>query len=179
MAAEAMRKVDYANADFYGSAAPVLEPYTEPAQNPQGAPLPQERPLPRARPREKAEQRAPAVSLFAVFGTVFAGILMVFVMLAQINYNEVAGDIIRLNRQMNELKEQERRLEIEFESVIDMKEIERYARDSLGMSKPDMDQVAIIRSMPVDRAEIIPVSRDSDTFGGFTSFISSLLDYFR
>jgi hypothetical protein len=104
---------------------------------------------------------------------------MLFVVLAQISYNEIASETVRLNAQLTELKEQERKLEISFESVIDIKEVERYARDTLGMSRPDADQVAIIQSIPIDRAVIIDSEGEEGILSGLGSFLSSLLDYFR
>jgi len=180
MAAEAARTLEYTESYFYGSAAPAREPYAEPAPRPIATPLPQER----LRQREdafdaEAAQKAPAISLFAVFGAVFAGILMIFVMLAQINFNAIAAETVRLNTQLGELMEQERKLSIQFESVIDMKEVERYAKDVLGMSKPDADQVAVIHAVRFDRAEIIDSGGDESALNGFGSFISSLMEYFK
>jgi len=136
-----------------------------------------------ARPGERVREKeyaiaAPGVSLFAVFGSLFVASLMVFVVLAQISYKETASETIRLTAQLTGLVEQQRILEISFESVIDMKEVERYARDVLGMSKPDYDQIAVIISAQRDRAEVIR-SEEVGILRGFGSFISSLFEYFR
>jgi len=181
MASEAARVLDYTGSAYYGSAAPARAPYpyVEPEVKPADIPVTREQPRTRQRAREAAVRRAPSVSLFAGFGTVFAGILMIFVVLAQINYNEITAEMVRLNTHLEGLMEQERRLEIEFESAIDMKKIEQYARDSLGMSKPDADQIAVIRGMPMDSAEIIDNSDEQGTLSSLGSFISSLLEYFR
>ena len=181
--AEAARVLDYLDSDYYGTAAPALapygQPYTEPVAPPAEEPTTREQTRPRERAREIAEQNAPAVSLFAVFGAVFVSILMIFVVLAQINYTELAGEIVRLNAQLSELIEEERKLEIEFENAIDMKEVEMYARDTLGMSKPDADQIAIIRSLPSDSAEILSNGGAENTLSGFGAFLQSLLEYLR
>ena len=179
MAAEAARVLNYPGSRYYGTAAPARAPYIRPVARPVEIPAPQERIRTGARTKEASAQSAPSVSLFAIFGALLAGVLMVFVMLAQISYNEIAGEAVRLNTQLAALSEQERRLEIQFESVIDMKEIERYARDTLGMSKPDADQVAIVRSMPIDNAEIIANNDEDGLMSDFGSFISSLFKYFR
>ena len=179
MAAEGARKLDYPVGGYYDSTAPVRAPYTEPEVEPAEAPAPHEQTRPREKTKEAGARNAPTLSLFAVFGTVFACVLMVFVVLAQINFSEIAGETVRLNAQLNELMEQERRLEIEFENAIDMKKIEMYARDTLGMSKPDSDQASVVRSIPIDSAEIINSGGEADALSGFGSFISSLLEYFR
>ena len=178
MAAEAARTLDYSASAYYGSAAPAEAPYARPAAEPVEIPVPHEQTRTGERAKEAAKS-APAVSLFAIFGAVLACALMIFVVLAQINYNEIAGETVGLNTQLNRLTEQERRLEIEFENVIDMKEVERYARDTLGMSKPSTDQVAVIGTVSFDSAEIIDSGNEEVTSGGFGSFIQSLLKYLK
>lgn len=179
MAAEAARVLDFDNEYYFGAAAPAREVYDEPEARPVEIPIPQERTLQRQRARAAAQaQSVPGVSLFAIFGAILAATLMVFVVLAQINYNETATETVRLNNQLRTLTEQQRRLEIAYESVINMEEVERYARDVLGMSKPETDQITIIQSAPNDRAEVIGESEDN-TLNGLGKFLSSLMEYFR
>jgi len=179
MAAEAARVLDFDNEYYYGSAAPAREVIDEPSATPVEIPIPRERTLQRQRERAiAAAKNVPGVSLFAIIGTLIAASLMVFVMLAQINYNEAAAEAVRLNAQLLELSEQQKRLEITYESVIDMKEIERYARDVLGMSKPEADQIAIIHRMPDDMAVVIDESEES-SLHGLGEFMSSLMKYFK
>ena len=179
MGAEAARVLDYTGSGYYGSAAPARAPFAEPVEKPVDIPVPHEQTHPKENVREAGARNAPSLSLFAVCGTIFASVLMVFVVLAQISYSEIAGETVRLSAQMDELIEREKRLEIAFENSIDMKKIETVARDTLGMSKPDTDHAAIILSMPIDSAEIITGGGSRDGLTGFGSFISSLLEYFR
>ena len=179
MGAEAARVLDYADSGYYSTAAPAQAPYVKPSPEPAEIPIPQERTRSRNRAKEAAAQGAQSLSVFAVFGSLFAGLLMILVVLAQISFSEIASETVRMNARLNELTEQERRLEIEFENSIDMKRIEQYARNVLGMSKPDIEQVAVIRSMPIDSAEILNSGADdTNSLSGFASFISSLLEYF-
>jgi len=179
MAAEAARVLDFENEYYYGSAAPAREVFDEPAARPVEIPIPRERTLERQRARAAAAaQSVPGISLFAMLGSLFTAALMVFVMLAQISYNEAAAETVRLNTQLVELSEQQRRLEITYESVVDIKEVERYARDVLGMSKPDADQLIIIPRVPDDRAEVIERD-DENSLNGLGAFISSLMEYFK
>ena len=178
--AEAARALEFEDFYTHGSAAPAGAEYAEPAARPAGIPLPQERQRQRQRAEEVAvRQRMPAISPFAIFGSAFVAILMTFAVLAQINYNEVAGEAVRLNAQLSVLEAKEKRLEITFESVVDMKEIERYARDELGMSRPMVEQVAVIQSMQIDKAEIIGSEESEDALEGLGSFLSSLAEYFK
>ena len=178
MAAEAARVLDFDSDYYFGSAAPAREEYDAPAPQPEEIPISQERTIQRQRARAAAAaQSVPGVSLFAIFGAILTATLMVFVVLAQINYNEAASETVRLNNRLRTLTEQQRRLEIAYESVIDIEEVERYAKDVLGMSKPESDQIAIIHSVPGDRAEVIGGS-DESTLNGLGKFLSSLLEYF-
>ena len=181
MAAEPARVLEFPDDYIYGTAVPAQKPYAEPEPKPIEMPMAEELIRQRERERLQAAARAQSkssVSVFAVLGAIIIVVLMVLVVLAQISYNEIAGETSKLYSQMEYLTEQQRRLEITFESVIDMKEVERYARDILGMSKPDSDQIAIIYSVSDDRVEILN-GGDKDSLREFGSFISSLIDYFR
>ena len=179
MAAEAARVLEFDDEYFYGTAAPAREVFDIPAARPVEIPIPEERTRQRQKQRAAvAAQSVPGVSMFAVFGAFLAAALMVFVMLAQISYNEIADETVVLNAQLQMLTEQQRRLEITFESVIDMKEVERYAKDVLGMSKPDADQISIIHSTPSDMAEVIGGSEES-ALDGLGGFLSSLMGYIK
>jgi len=178
MAAQTARVLEFDDNYFYGSAAPAREAFPEERTWPTEIPGTDERVRQRVKAKEAVERKAPGVSLLAIFGSFFVATLMIFVVLAQISYNEAAAETVRLNAQLADLTDNHRRLEIAFESVIDMKEVERYARDVLGMSKPDSDQVTVIPSVPRDRAEIIE-SAEENTAEGFGSFLSSLVGGFR
>jgi len=178
MAAEAARVLEFPEDYMYGSAAPKGAVYDSPATRPVDNPAVQERIRERERVNNAAKaQNMPGISLFAIFGSLLIGVMLVFNVLAQINFNEIAGETVRLNAQLNELTDKQRRLEITFESVIDMKEVERYARDELGMSKPEADQIAVVHPAPGDRVEIVTSAGDS-WLRGLGSFISQLAGYF-
>ena len=175
--AEAARVLEFPDEYIYGTAIPARQPDAVPlpaADSPE-----EELQRQRERVRTAAAQNVPGISMFAILGSVFVSILMIFTILAQISYNEVASETVRLNTQINNLAEQERLLEIAFDSVVDMKEVERYARDVLGMSKPENEQVAVIKSVQADTAEIIRDGAEANPLSGLGSFISSLTEYFK
>ena len=181
MSMEAARALNYDNSAYYGTAAPAQAPVAAPVPDvPERVekPVPQERVRPKERSKTAQEATVGSISLFAVFGTLLAGILMVFVVLAQINYNEIASETVRLRSQQSGLEAQRRKLEIEFESAIDIKEVERVARDVIGMSRQNTDQAAIAMRIPADSAQILSSSGETGGLRGFGSFISSLLEYF-
>ena len=176
--AEAARVYKYERYN-YGSAAPAREAFPELSPRPGAVPIPNEHTRARERARAAAAaQSAPFVSLFGIFGSIFVAVLMIFVILAQISYIEAAGETVRLNAQLSSLTQQQRVLEISFERVICIQEIEQYAKDVLGMSAPEPDQIAFIRTAPSDRAEVIECTEEN-ALDGLGAFISSLIDYFR
>jgi len=124
------------------------------------------------------KKRVPGISIFAIIGTLIISVLMVFVVLAQVNYNESASEAVRLSTHLRELTDMHRTLELAFESSIDLKEVERIARDELGMSRPDAAQIISTQTTPRDIAVVI---NDEDNKGmqGFAEFLKSLTNYFR
>jgi len=170
----------------YGSAAPTIQAMVE--AETRRVQMPRQKPSvakERIRQHEKAkakaeaaEKSAPGISVFAVLGALFVAVLMVFVVLAQINYNETAAESVRLSIHLNELMEKQRALELSFESAVDIKEVERYARDELGMSRPDAGQIIVISSAPRDTAMVINTGEDRG-IQGFGNFLKSLTEYFR
>jgi ATPase subunit of ABC transporter with duplicated ATPase domains len=124
------------------------------------------------------EKPASGVSVFAILGTLFVSVLMVFVVLAQINFNETAAESVRLNVLIGELTERQRELELSFENAVDIREVERFARDELGMSRPDARQMTVIEAAPRDIALVLDNKEDRG-LEGFGAFLRSLTDYFR
>ena len=182
MSSEA-RALNYYN---YGVAAPTIQAMVEAETRRMQTPehetsVAKERVRRHERAKAKAaaaEKSAPVISVFAVLGTLFVAVLMVFVVLAQINFNETAAETVRLSVLMAELAERHRALELSFESAVDIKEVERFARDELGMSRPDAGQIIVISSTPRDNAIVIN-SAEERGIQGFGNFLRSLTDYFR
>jgi len=168
----------------YGSAAPTIQSMVEAETRRTHTAEPNPTVVKaRARKLEKInsiveKKTAPGISVLAVLGALFVSTLMVFVVLAQINFNETAGETARLNALHSELVERHRALELAFERAVDMKEVERYARDELGMSRPDVGQIIFINSTPRDTAIIFTPEEDI-TVQGFGTFLKSLTEYFR
>ncbi|MDR2568844.1 MAG: hypothetical protein LBD23_00920 [Oscillospiraceae bacterium] len=126
----------------------------------------------------KEASRASGISVLAALGAVSVAVLMVFVVLAQINYNETAAETVRLNTYLHELSGKYRSLELAFERAIDIKEVERFARDELGMSRPDTGQIIVISSTPRDIA-IATNNNEERGIQGFGTFLRSLTEYFK
>jgi len=175
--AEAARVLDYEKYN-HGSAAPARE-YAPGTARPVETPRPQERTGQRSKVKTAPQtQSQPGVSLFAIVGAMVVAVLMFLVILAQISYSQIATENARLGAQLTSLNEQHRRLEITFESVMDMSAIEAYARDVLGMTRPRVGQTLVIYGSGTDRAQVLAPPEQS-TIRDFGAFISSLFDILR
>jgi len=181
MAAEAARVLEYPGDYFDGSAAPAYgrPAYDRPEYDTSGAALPREADDSRSH-AAAVVRSAPAVSFFSVFGGAAAAVLMVFVLIANVRFHEISNERARLETQLSQLTQNERKLEIKYESVVDMKAVEQYARDVLGMSKPDTDQISVINRTPDDRAEVLSTDVEEEgLISGLGKFISSLTGYLK
>ena len=164
---------------IHGSAAPAFEFDSESIKEFIKSPVPSENidlaPKLIHTP-SRVQQRAPSVSLFAIVGFFAIAALMIFVMLAQVNYNEILRETARLSTHLDTLKEQQRVLSITFESVINMDEIERYAKDVLGMSKPEAEEITLMRTQPIDKIEIFEYDTTVDRWREIGEYLTFLFD---
>ena len=62
---------------------------------------------------------------------------------------------VELEAQLSMLEEEKRRLMIEYESHIDLGDLEKIAENELGMQKPDASQIRKIDTDTQDKALII------------------------
>lgn len=152
-----------------GTAAPEF-PYDSPGEVPA-------RPVPRTEPRTdrrakrraqaeafaraEAENNKQAIAPFAVLGVLCVAVLIVFTMVARIQLNAVADEAVSLRNQLSELKVEQNRLRIDYESAFNLTEVEEYAIRHLGMQQPRRDQIYYIDSAAPDRAEILGEDRGS------------------
>lgn len=152
-----------------GTAAPEF-PYDPPMEAPA-------RPAPRTVPRTdrrakrraqaeafaraEAENNKQAIAPFAILGVLCVAVLIVFTMMARIQLNAVADEAVALRNQLSELKVEQNRLRIDYESAFNLTEVEEYAIRHLGMQQPRRDQIYYIDSAAPDRSEILGEDRGS------------------
>lgn len=155
--------------------APVKKPEVKPTVRT----APQTAPQSAARTAHKA-QKAYGISLYAVIGFVFVAAMMVFVLLAHVKYNEVTNETVKLQARLDELNSQERKLKIEYENAFDVNDVERYATQVLGMSKPAEDQISTVSATAQDKAIVMKSSDESSEKNeSMVTFLASLVAYFK
>ena len=79
---------------------------------------------------------------------------------------------VSLERELSELKEENRRLSIRYESLIDLTELEDYAKNELGMKKPDISQIKKIDTETQDKSIILSETAETGKAGKIGDLIS-------
>lgn len=154
---------------------PGAKPIRQPAVK--AEPKPAARPAAKTAPRM---QKSYGISLFAITGFIVVAVMMVFVLLAHIRYNDITSETVRLQARLDELTEQERKLKIEYEKAFDVNNVEQYATNVLGMSKPDDSQVCIVQTTVYDKAVVVSQEKDETLKPeSMVAFLASLVSYFK
>ncbi len=171
-------KTYFGSRHIFGSAAPALE-RPEPKAEPEVKRIPLERVSLRADAQEKPLARQ-GISLFALAGWACIAILAVLLIMSYTELNTISDQTHTLTEQMDELKLQETRLKIDYESTFKLDEVEEYASNMLGMVKAESGQVKYLNDRAGDQAVMIS---DGGSGGGLMAKLKSLLtsvsEYFR
>ena len=125
-----------------------------------------------------AGDRRPGVSPMACIGLLAAVMLILMMLLAQIELVNVSNAAAALESQISELKTEQGRLTAEYETVFNLKAVEEYAVDVLGMQEPDESQISYLTNVsPDDKAVIIEQDAGSGLFLGFEDLVASVKAY--
>lgn len=137
--------------------------------------------VPSAKPAHKKSRRAYyMLSLTAAAGFAVVAVMMVFVLLAHVRYAAVTNDTVKLQTQLAQLTEQERKLKIAYGNAFEGNKVEQYATHQLGMSKPSETQVGTITSSIQDKAVVADTNRDDGKHSeNMFTFLASLVAYFK
>jgi cell division protein FtsL len=165
--------------DFSRIREAACEPERIPEIKPARQPAVKAEPKPVPKTAHRA-QKSYGVSLFAVTGFVVVAVMMVFVLLAHIRYNEITSDTVQLQSRLDELADQERKLMIDYEKAFDVNAVEQYATNVLGMSKLDESQVSIVQTTAYDEAVVVnPEKEETHASENMVTFLASLVSYFK
>ena len=112
-------------------------------------------------------------------GTVLVVILLALVLLAQIQMLAISNATVDLERQIARLEARQDKLTEEYELIFNLKDVEAYALDVLGMQEPVDSQIRYLTGVSAaDRAVIIR-QENADMFSrGLEDIVSSVKAYF-
>ena len=100
-----------------------------------------------------------SVSPVIICAFALAAVLLTACIMGKIYFTQAAAETAELQQQLEELTEEQEKLEIQYESSIDLNEIEEYAETELGMQKPRSDQIRYVNGSAQDKAKIIESSK--------------------
>jgi len=154
---------DYSNAEVFGDYG-----YNE-AVN-----IPQKYKVNEAVVTETVVVSKQSLPLSSIVGFALAAVCLIFSLMARVQFTQVQAETAELQSQLNELMDEKTKLTIAYESSLNLTEIENYAINVLGMTKPHSDQVKYINGISSDKAVVL----NSDAENSSTDLRDSFLQYF-
>ncbi len=138
----------------------------------------QERIQERARAREAAKAQTFGVPLFAIVGGLVVAALMVLLLLGYVQLTAISGETSAMRSSISRLEEENEAIKIQYESTFNMDDVELYAINILGMSKPDASGQNNYTVIIGDRARILAEDETAGLLARITGFFKSLTEYF-
>ncbi len=152
------------------------------------APLPKEQPRTRTQTQtatrihtraKTAVRTRQSIAPMSLIGMLTAAFLVVLAILAQAQMVGISSKSVALQQELAALEEQQSKLRIAYESAFNMAEIEDYALHSLGMQKPQADQIFYIDTSSPDKAVVVTNSEKVGFVDRVSDFLSGAAEYFR
>lgn len=156
-----------------GNAAYDLSAFSSPAPQRREESEREER---RAAPRRRISPKTTPASkpgiqipVFTMAGMVLCIVLLVFIINANRKINELNSLIIDAKGELSDLLEEEEEMEAEYDTIVDLEDVEETAVSELNMSSPSSDQTIYVELSQDDTAEIYESS---------TTFFISINNFF-
>ena len=150
----------------------------------QGTAVPKPQELPEEQPAQEPKKRLrvkPGIAPFALIGALAAIFLLVMVIQANVRLYVVKNEIGEIKSENRELDGTISRLRSDYESKIDMHQIEVEAK-ALGMHKPSASQIVYLDIPGADSAEVLaPEERGAvgTLWDAIKDGVGSIGEYFR
>ena len=119
------------------------------------------------------------ISRFAVLGYLTVVIMLTLLVLAHVEMTVVSGEIVQLERQLAALQQEQASLQAAYGQTFSQVEIERIAREELGMMDAAWSQIGHAGGGPGGRVEILAVNPEESAgvFSRVTGLFASLVEY--
>ncbi len=130
------------------------------------------------RPKQKTNKNVSKMNrlkIFVTLGIIFAVMFTICYRYSLID--QQFKDIQSMKKQYIALQTTNDQIEIGIQSSLDLTNIERYAKDKLGMKKPDASQVKYVEIEKEDKVELNEnIVQDKNIFQNFFEEIGKVLD---
>lgn len=118
----------------------------------------------------------------AVLGYLCAGFMLVLVLMSYIQLTVISDQTVELKSDLTQLEEEASKLAFEYESAFGLKEIEKYAKEELGMIEPASSQIYYVESSLKDEAVVLADEGGEESkniLSGVISFLGTFMEYFK
>lgn len=166
---------------IFGSAAPKLDEAAGQAPSRER----EERRGERTREREnlrvlqKPKSRQ-GISAFAVIGWLAAAFIAVSLILSYVELNSISAESYSLSEELEQLKLDETKLKIDYETTFKLDEVEGYAINILGMVKAENGQVKYLSNRVEDQAVVLQNGGSgSGIIAKIKNMFSAVSEYFK
>lgn len=120
-----------------------------------------------------------SIAPLSIVGLMIAAFVFVISIMAQAQLVAISSESVALQQELKALEERQDKLLITYESAFNMSDIEDYAMKSLGMQKPQADQIIYIDTSAADKAIVIADETGESFVDTVSNFISGFTAYFR
>ncbi len=149
-------------------------PYYIPEQEPKREPKRQQRKKKQQEPKKQNKAKM-LLSLFTCFAITF------LIMFRYVAIAEASNTVTRYKNELNEVQKVNEQLQVELDRSIDLKTIEKTAKNKLGMQQPKKYQVVYVQLDNDDYSEIIAPDMERRKPQGVVSLvmgkITNVLEY--
>ena len=142
--------------------------------------LPSEETRKRIKAQEAARRKErQGISKFAVVGYIIVIVMLAQVVLAHVALIEISGEIVQLERQLNTLQKEQGLLQVAYQQVFTQVEVERFAREELGMMEASWGQIGYTSASAGGRVELFTIETP-ERYGlleRVAGFFGSIMEY--
>ena len=151
------------------------EKVRRPAAKPQIAQAPKVRASERT--RASARVQGVGISFFSALGLFAAAIMCAFVVLSYVQITEINSAKSALREELSTLKTEAEQLRVEYAMTFNLKEIEDYAVNTLGMVRLTDDNEMAVSSVRTDKGVVLSEeAEEPNVLSGLIGYL--LLEYF-
>ena len=119
------------------------------------------------------------VSVFSLLGVICAIILVTMMLLAQIRLTDISSNAAALEKQIDALEVEKDKLTVEYETIFNLKDVENYAVNQLGMQEPDEEQIFYLTGVASADKAVVVTKGETDMFSvGLADLLASVKAYF-
>ncbi len=131
----------------------------------------------RSESREAVKRQG--ISPVSCLGVLCVMVLLILMLLAQIRLTDISSTAAALEDQIAALELEQDKLTVEYEKIFNLKDVEDYAVNTLGMQEPADEQIFYLTGVASEDKAVVITQEDTDMFSlGLQDLLASIKAYF-